>query len=115
MTGVACSGHTIEAFAAPPPPCPPARHGGVAHAHAAQPHGGQPHVQSQPWQGQAPQAQAEQAQAWHGQAEHGGGAQIALGGQHGRSFTLVVSHVGAEPRVTAWRKAASYGLPQTAS
>ena len=107
MTGVASSGHAIEAFAAAPALCAAARHGGVAHAHAAQPHGGQPHVQSQAWQGHAPQAQGEQAQAWHGQAEHGGGAQIALGGQHGSGFAAPASHVGAEPRVTAWRKAAS--------
>jgi len=57
MTGVAGSGHAIEAFAAPPALCP-ARHGEVAHAHA-----GKPQVQAQPWQGQDPQAQGEQAQA----------------------------------------------------
>ena len=109
MTGVASSGHAIEVFAAPPPLCAAARHGGVAHVHGAQ-----PHVHSHPWQGHAPQAQGEQAQAWHGQAEHGGGAQIAFGGQHGGGFAAPASHVGAEPLLTACRKAASYGLPQTA-
>ena len=114
MMGIAGSGHAIEAFAAPPALCAAARHGGVAHAHPAQPHGGQPQEQAQPWQGQAAQAQGEQAQAWHGQAEHGGGAQIAFGGQHGGGFAAPASHVGAEPLLTACRKAASYGLPQTA-
>ena len=59
--------------------------------------------------------QAVQRQAEQGQAEQGGGAQIALGGQQSSGFAAPVSHVGAEPPVTAWRKTASYGLPQTAS
>ena len=79
-----------------------------------QPKGGHPHVQAQAWQGQVAYAQGEQSQAWQGPVAQGGGAQIALGGQHSSDFGAPASHVGSEPRVTARRKASSYGLPQTA-
>src|ERR1700682_779413 len=47
-----------------------------------------------------------------GQGGHGGGAQIAFGGQQNPMFALPVSHIGAEPWLTACLNACSNGRLQ---